>query len=166
MLVLVWASRFQLARVSAALAVAAVLAGWAAAQRPDVLPGLTLHQAAAGRATLIAVIVAVLAGGVILAPSLGLLLRLMLTGGFDPGSQPGRHPRPGTSAPARSGVSRGSFARLAVACLLAGFVLLTVIDGALAHLFGVLALLAAAVLTFGAVAPAELPDSDTPPVGS
>jgi cytochrome bd ubiquinol oxidase subunit II len=166
-LVLVWASRFQLARVSAALAVAAILAGWAAAQRPTVLPGLTLHQAAAGRATLIAVIVAVLAGGIILAPSLGLLLRLMLTGGFDPGSRPARQSPGGpTSASARSGVSRGSFARLAVACLLAGFVLLTVVEAGVAHVFGVLALLAAAVLAFGAVSPADLPDSDTRPVGS
>jgi cytochrome d ubiquinol oxidase subunit II len=130
--VLVWASRFQLARVSAALAVAAILAGWAAAQRPTVLPGLTLHQAAAGRATLIAVIVAVLAGGVILAPSLGLLVRLMLTGGFDPGSRPARQSAGGPTS-ARSDAHTGTSARLAVACLLAGFVLLTVVEAGVAH---------------------------------
>jgi cytochrome d ubiquinol oxidase subunit II len=124
-----------------------------------------LHQAAAGRAALIAVIVAVLAGGVILAPSLGLLLRLMLTGGFDPGSRPARQ-SPGSATSAPSDAHTGASARLAVACLFAGFVLLTVVEAGIAHVFGVLALLAAAVLAFGAVAPADLSDSDTRPVGS
>jgi hypothetical protein len=40
--------RFGPARVTAALAVAAIVAGWALAQRPDILPGLTVEQAAAG----------------------------------------------------------------------------------------------------------------------
>ena len=156
-LALVWGSRFQLARLSAALAVAAILAGWAAAQRPTVLPGLTLHEAAAGRATMIAVIVAVVAGGLILAPSLGLLFRLVLSGGFDPDTQHARRPPPpGSPDPPRSA---GSSARLAAVCLLAGFVLLTVVDGGIAHMFGVLALLAAAALAFAAVAPGDLLES-------
>jgi cytochrome bd ubiquinol oxidase subunit II len=156
-LVLVVRSRYLFARASAALAVAAILAGWAAAQRPTVLPGLTLHEAAAGRATLVAVIVAVLAGGLILAPSLGLLFRLMLTGRLDPHHVPkavGVRP-PGSR---RSGARAGATARLALACVVAGVLLLTVLDAGAAHVFGVLALLAAAVLAFAAVTPDELAD--------
>jgi cytochrome d ubiquinol oxidase subunit II len=155
-LVLVWLSRFQLARATAAIAVAAVLAGWAAAQRPTVLPGLTLHEAAAPRATLIAVIVAVVAGGVILTPSLGLLFRLVLTGGLDP-----QHaPKPGAASPRQvgSGTRARRAAGPALACLLAGVVLLTGLDAGLAHVFGVLALLAAGILGFAAVTPGELID--------
>ncbi|MCW3041815.1 MAG: Cytochrome bd-type quinol oxidase subunit 2-like protein, partial [Solirubrobacterales bacterium] len=68
------------ARYTAALAVAAVIAGWALAQQPELLPGLSVHEAAAPRSTQIAVIVAVLAGGAVLFPSLALLLRLTLAG--------------------------------------------------------------------------------------
>jgi cyanate permease len=50
---LAWLRRYGVARASAAVAVAAVLFGWAAAQRPFVLPGLTLARAAAGDATMI-----------------------------------------------------------------------------------------------------------------
>src|SRR5438132_7423583 len=50
-----WRRRFDWARYTAALSVAALVAGWAVAQRPYVLPGrLTLHQAAASHATLVA----------------------------------------------------------------------------------------------------------------
>ena len=157
---LVWWSKFQPARVSAAVAVAAIIGGWAAAQRPTVLPGLTLHQAAAPRSTLIAVIVAVLAGGIILAPSLALLFRLMLIGGFDRPSQPAASPPRRTAG---YGTPAIGFARLALVCLLAGFVLLTVLDQGVAHLFGVLALIAAGVLAFFAVGPTDLPDSPVSP---
>jgi cytochrome d ubiquinol oxidase subunit II len=159
-LALVWSSRFQLARISAALAVTAIIAGWAAAQRPTVLPGLTLHDAAAPRATLIAVIVAVVAGGLILAPSLGLLFRLVLTGGFDASARPAAQPAGRT--PRYDGTGIGS-ARLALACLVAGFLLLTVLDNGVAHGFGVVALLAAATLTFRAVGPADLEEAIAPP---
>src|SRR5260370_10497596 len=82
-LVLVWRSSFGLARASAALAVAAVIAGWAAAQEPQFLPGLTVREAAAGRATLIATIVGVVVGAAVLVPSLGLLYTLVLRGRLD-----------------------------------------------------------------------------------
>jgi hypothetical protein len=59
------------------------VAGWAAAQRPDFLPGLTVTQAAASRATLIAVLVVVGIGAVVLIPSLSLLFGLVLRGRFD-----------------------------------------------------------------------------------
>jgi cytochrome d ubiquinol oxidase subunit II len=80
---LVRRSRFEAARFSAAAAVAAVVVGWALAQRPDLLPGLTIQEAAAGRDTLIATIVGVAGGAVILAPSLALLYGLVLRGRFD-----------------------------------------------------------------------------------
>jgi cytochrome d ubiquinol oxidase subunit II len=82
-LVLVWAGRFEPARYAGALSVAAVVAGWALAQRPDFLPGLTVTQAAAGRTTLITVLVVVGIGAVVLIPSLALLFGLFLHGRFD-----------------------------------------------------------------------------------
>ena len=51
-LALVFARRFELARYTAALAVAAIVAGWALAQRPLLL-GLTVDQAAAPHDTLV-----------------------------------------------------------------------------------------------------------------
>jgi len=84
-LVLVWRSQFGPARVSAALAVAAIMAGWAFAQEPRFLPGLTITQAAAGRSTLIAVVISVAAGATVLVPSLILLFSLFLGGRLDTG---------------------------------------------------------------------------------
>ncbi|HEX9352868.1 MAG TPA: cytochrome d ubiquinol oxidase subunit II, partial [Streptosporangiaceae bacterium] len=82
-MVLVFLGRFGPARVSAALAVAAVIAGWAAAQSPLLLPGLTVAEAAAGRSTLIATIVGVAVGAVVLVPSLAVLYSLVLRGRLD-----------------------------------------------------------------------------------
>jgi cytochrome d ubiquinol oxidase subunit II len=82
-LLLVWAGRFEPARYLGALAVAALVAGWAAAQRPYFLPGLTVSQAAAGRTTLITVLVVVGIGALVLVPSLALLFGLVLRGRFD-----------------------------------------------------------------------------------
>ena len=80
---LVWRGTFGLARASAALAVAAIMAGWAIAQRPRFLPGLTINQAAAGPSILISVIIAVAIGAVVLVPSLLLLFGLFLRGRLD-----------------------------------------------------------------------------------
>src|SRR5439155_506121 len=66
---LVWWKRYEASRYTAALAVAAIIAGWALAQSPVFLEGLTVREAAAGRDTLVAVTVAVLAGAAILFPS-------------------------------------------------------------------------------------------------
>jgi cytochrome d ubiquinol oxidase subunit II len=153
---LVWRNSFQLARASAALAVAALLAGWAAAQRPTVLPGLTLQQAAASNQTLTALVVAVVVGGLILAPSLGLLFRLVLMGGLDPTHNPPQAVP--SSIDATPKPHRARTARLAAVCLVVGVVLLTIAERQTAHAVGVLALLAAGVLTFIAVAPADLAD--------
>ncbi|MDQ3987745.1 MAG: cytochrome d ubiquinol oxidase subunit II [Actinomycetota bacterium] len=66
--------RYALARVTAALAVIAVLCGWAAAQYPYVLPPLlTIQEAAAGHATLLAMLIALLVGGLIVIPALAYL---------------------------------------------------------------------------------------------
>jgi cytochrome d ubiquinol oxidase subunit II len=154
-LVLVALRRFNLARGAAALAAAAIVAGWALAQRPFFLPGLTVTQAASPRDTLIAVVVAVLAGAVILFPSLALLFRLVLRGGFDPGEQPPAPPR--RAAPtARTRV----MARTASACLLAGIGLLTIADAGWAHAVGVIALFGFVGLGFLAIAPADLATED------
>jgi cytochrome d ubiquinol oxidase subunit II len=88
-LLLVWRNRFGPARASAALAVGAIVAGWALAQKPRFLPGLTIDQAAAGRSTLLAVIIAVVGGAIVLVPSLVLLFRLFLRGHLDPAATPG-----------------------------------------------------------------------------
>jgi cytochrome d ubiquinol oxidase subunit II len=83
-LALVWTRRLLLARATAAGAVACVIAGWGAAQSPYLLPGeLTLEQAAAGDATLTALVISVGVGLVLLVPSLVLLYRLVLRGRLD-----------------------------------------------------------------------------------
>jgi len=103
-MVLVWVGWFGLARASAALAVAAVIAGWAAAQSPRLLPGLTVAAAAAPRATLIATIVGVAVGALVLLPSLALLYTLVLRGRLDTGDTAG-------DAEAAAGSAQGSGAQ-------------------------------------------------------
>jgi len=83
-LALVHGRRYEPARVAAAAAVVAVVAGWGIAQQPEILPGLTIEQAAADDATITAVLIGFGAGMLILLPSLGYLFRLVLTGRFDP----------------------------------------------------------------------------------
>ena len=109
-LILVWRDRFGLARASAALAVAAVIAGWAAAQEPRLLPGLTVSQAAAGRATLIATIIGVAVGAFVLVPSLTLLYTLVLRGRLE-GGPGGEAPTATWGRPWRAGDGRGSCGR-------------------------------------------------------
>lgn len=78
---LIWTRRYEAARYTSAAAVAAVVAGWAFAQAPALLPGaLTIDQAAAGRPTLIAVMVTAGVAAVVLVPALALLFRLTLRG--------------------------------------------------------------------------------------
>jgi cytochrome bd ubiquinol oxidase subunit II len=162
-LALCWRSSFALARVPAALAVAAVVAGWAAAQSPRFLPGLTVSQAAAGRSTLIALIIAVACGAIILIPSLVLLFTLFLRGRLDtPESHAAEesHPtgedepvalvaaaRPG-QFPARA---RG-WGTAALVGLAAGAGLLVFADAAWAHALGVACLVVCAVAAFALTA--------------
>jgi cytochrome bd ubiquinol oxidase subunit II len=86
---LVWARRFGLSRVTAAAAVAAIIAGWALAQRPYILPpDLTVDEAAAPHATLVVIVVAALIAAVLLLPSLSLLYGLLLGGRFEREAEP------------------------------------------------------------------------------
>jgi cytochrome d ubiquinol oxidase subunit II len=63
--------RFVAVRITAALAVVAIIWGWAAGQYPYMLePGLTIEQAAAGRATLTAMLVSLGIGALLLVPSM------------------------------------------------------------------------------------------------
>ena len=88
-LALVAVRRFEAARVTAAAAVVAVVAGWAFAQSPYLLPGeLTLEQAAAGDSTLVAFLISMAAGAVVLVPSLIYLYRLVLRGTLDQNYEP------------------------------------------------------------------------------
>jgi cytochrome bd ubiquinol oxidase subunit II len=83
-LALVWLGRFGPARFTSAAAVGAILVGLAVAQSPDLLPGvLTLKEAAAPDATLVAVMVCVGVAVLVLGPSLAYLYRLTLRGTLD-----------------------------------------------------------------------------------
>jgi cytochrome d ubiquinol oxidase subunit II len=76
-LALLWRRRYLAVRVTAACAVVAVIWGWAAGQYPYMLePGLTIQAAAAGRATLQAMLAALGVGAVLLVPSLAWLFIL------------------------------------------------------------------------------------------
>jgi cytochrome d ubiquinol oxidase subunit II len=78
---LVWTHRFEIARYTSGVAVGTLLAGWALAQRPDFLPGeLTLDEAAAGDATLIATLIALVLALLVIVPAMALLFRLTLEG--------------------------------------------------------------------------------------
>ncbi len=93
---LVWSERYEIARFSAAAAVACVTIGWAFAQSPYLLPDqLTLEQAAAGDATLTATLIAHRSGNAGADPSLYLLYSLTLKGQARPGV---RAPGPALSA--------------------------------------------------------------------
>jgi cytochrome d ubiquinol oxidase subunit II len=135
-LALVWWKRYEVSRYTAALAVAAIIAGWALAQSPLFLEGLTVREAAAGRNTLV------------------LLFRLVLGGDLGRGESAAGKP-----AQARSllvALAPGLLPRLAIACLVAGIGLLTIADAAWAHTVGVLCLFAFIVTAFPAALPPDL----------
>jgi len=164
-LALVFARLYELARYSASLTVAAVIAGWALAQRPVLLKGLTVQQAAAPHDTLVLVIVAVLGGGLILFPSLALLFRLVLGGRLDYGSEgdDAEDGAPRLAASDGAGLtqllavsSSGLLTRIAGACLVVGFGTLTIAEAGWAHAIGVLALLGFICVGFLAVVPAQM----------
>jgi cytochrome bd ubiquinol oxidase subunit II len=153
---LVWTERFETARYTAALAVAAIIAGWALAQRPTLLPGLTIKQAAAPHDTLVAIIIAVIVGGAILFPSLGLLFKLTLSGRLDDDERP--MPRVSPARGALPPATRpGLLARLAAACLFSGIGFLTFAEAGWMHLIGVVALLGFITSGFLAATAAETP---------
>src|SRR6185437_7322398 len=171
-LALCGASRFGLARLTAALAVAAVVVCWAAAQAPRFLPGMTVTQAAAGDSTLVALVVAVGCGLVVLVPSLALLYTLFLRGGLDTpeaheaGQAPVAPPGPGEASeagapseaseppgavvtgPARAAAAVRPWGAAAAVGLVAGTGLLVFTDAPWMHVLGVAGLLLCAVAVF------------------
>jgi cytochrome bd ubiquinol oxidase subunit II len=153
-LALVWRKRYEPSRYTAALAVAAIIAGWALAQSPLFLEGLTVREAAAGRDTLIAVTVAVLAGAAILFPSLALLFRLVLGGDLGRGESAAERPPQARSL--LTALAPGLLPRLAIACLVAGIGFLTIATAAWAPSLGVFCLFAFIVTAFPAALPPDL----------
>lgn len=76
-IVLLAVRRYVAARIASALAVVTILVGWAVAQYPYVLvPTLTIDAAARGRATLVALLVALVVGALVLVPALLFLYTL------------------------------------------------------------------------------------------
>jgi cytochrome d ubiquinol oxidase subunit II len=158
-LVLVVLRRFEAARYSAAAAVAAIVVGWALAQSPELLPGLTVRQAAAPHDALVAVVVAVLAGAVILFPSLALLFRLTLAGRLD-------HASPDPSSTIRAAAELPPprvplRLRIAGALAIAGVGLMNLADADTLHVAGAACLLAFVVVVFRAALPAEVGGSQS-----
>ena len=171
-LLLVARRRYEPARYSAAIAVAAIIAGWALAQTPQLLPGLTVAQAAASRPVLIALLAAIAAGAVLLFPSLALLFGLVLRGRFEDGG----HSTPGAPPPLPPAPAPGShplpahvavLARAAVAGLVVGIAMLTLAEPGWAHAIGVAGLVVFMLAGFFALAPAQAraiaQGEDTPP---
>ena len=157
-LALVWQRRYEPARYLAAVAVAATIAGWALAQNPVFLKGLTIREASAGHDTLVAVVVAVLVGGLLLFPSLALLFRLTL-GGELRDSGPGLVETPVESR-RRGLVSVRLDARLSVAFLVAGIGFLTVANAGWAHAIGVACFFGFILSGFRAALPPGIVDAD------
>jgi cytochrome d ubiquinol oxidase subunit II len=153
-LVLVWRHSYEPARYSAATAVAAIIAGWALAQKPIFLPGLTIEQAAAPDDTLITIVIAVIGGAAILFPSLALLFRLVLGGRLD--YDPEAVSSSGQGRAVLSASAPDVLARAAGACFVAGVGLLTLADAGWTHGLGIASLFGFIILGFLAVAPSEL----------
>ena len=146
-LALVARGRLEPARYVAAIAVAAIVAGWAFAQEPDILPGLSVEQAAAGDETLVALLVSAAVGALVLVPSLALLFGLLLRGRFDAVPQElGSLEQAGRTPEQRGGVThadRRGLAPLTVVLTLAGVILTVVTEGGAGRTIGVICLLAA-----------------------
>jgi cytochrome d ubiquinol oxidase subunit II len=120
--------------------------GWAVAQQPRFLPGLTVSQAAAGRSTLTAVVTTVVLGAIVLVPSLMLLFGLVLRGRLDAGAAPG------TSAvavqSATGGHRRGLAGVFALGSLVVGAGLLVFADAGWVHAVAIACLCAYAASAF------------------
>jgi cytochrome d ubiquinol oxidase subunit II len=147
-MVLVVQRRYSLARLTAAVAVAAVIAGWGLAQEPYLLPGLTIEQAAAGRSSIIALLVALGLGSLALAPSLGFLFSLVLRGRFDVGAE---HPAEAATAASQP---RSTANRLIVAALglfVVAALIMLAFDSTVARVIGVAGLLGAVATGFAAL---------------
>ncbi|MGI8806069.1 MAG: cytochrome d ubiquinol oxidase subunit II [Thermoleophilaceae bacterium] len=157
-LALVARGRYGPARFSAALAVATIVAGWGLAQAPELLPGLTIEEAAAGEATLVALLIGVAAGLVILIPSLALLFGLVLRGRFDAAADVATVPAERAAAPGGPGRRRGA----AVIGLIALGVPLTLLADGVLFALGVVLMLAFVAAAFAVlVSPETLSERDS-----
>ena len=135
---LVRRSRFEAARYGASAAVAFVILGWALAQRPELLPGLTVGEAAAGRTVLLATVVGVAIGALVLIPSLVLLFGLVLRGRFDEAAgETG-----GLASNSQRRPTRMSLLTLAVGAGAVGLLLTLTFDGGALLVLGIVGLLA------------------------
>lgn len=142
-IVLLVARRFSAARVAAALATAAVVAGWGLAQSPDILPGLTIDEAAAPDNVIIALLFAIGIGLLVLVPSIALLYGLVLDGRFDTATGEGG-PRAGSPITPIDRPERRAV--IGVFALLGGGALLSLsMDGGFFLYLGVLMLFAGVV---------------------
>jgi cytochrome d ubiquinol oxidase subunit II len=155
---LVWRRRYEPARYTAAVAVAATIAGWAVAQNPVFLDGLTIRQAAAGHDTLVAVVLVSLVGALLLFPSLALLFRLTLGGELRDSEQSSVEAPVGSRR--RAFASGRSDARLSVAFLVAGIGFLTVANTAWAHAIGVACFFGFILSGYQAALPADVVEAE------
>ena len=152
-LALVWRRRFDTARFGAAVAVASIIAGWALARWPTILPGLTIDNAASGHDTLVWIVVAVR-----WAPRSPSPRWAFCSASRSPAASKAM------SAPAFGGIARRATfgprwaTRAAVSCFIAGIGLLTFADAAWAHAIGVVCL-------FGFIVAAFLGDRPPSPRG-
>ena len=147
-LALVIRRRYALARMTAAGAVVAVIAGWGIAQQPQLLPGLTIEQAASGHSSLVALLVALGIGALLLVPSLGFLFSLVLGGRFDVGAEQPVAPAV-TPGGDRSGTERLLYAALGLFAI--GALLMLAFDATWSRALGVAGLLVAIALGFVAL---------------
>src|SRR5262249_26823447 len=113
---------------------------------------LTVRQAAAGHDTQVAVVVAVIAGGVILFPSLALLFRLTLARRL--GEAEHAEKRAGRPGPVPR--ASGPTGRVAAGALVAGIGFLTVANAAAAHAIGIVFFLLFVAFGFRAALPRDL----------
>ena len=153
-LLLVYRRRYSPARYGASVSVAAIIAGWSLSRWPTILPNLSVRQAAAGHDALVCVVVAVLAGGVILCPALAVLFRLTVAGRFREGEAAPPEKEPVARAPANVRL----LTRVSVACLVVGVGLLNIADASWAHAVGVACLIGFVALAFGAITVSTLDD--------
>jgi cytochrome bd ubiquinol oxidase subunit II len=148
--------RLEPARWSAAVAVGTIVAGWAAAQQPQFLPGLTVEQAAAGDATIVSLLVSIAIGSLILIPSLVLLFGLVLRGRFD---EPAEEHPVATGSPAPEAWRPAGIA--AAVCAAIGVPLTFLSDAGPTLALGVVLLLAAVAAAIVFVVPQlTLDDTD------
>ena len=155
---LVVRERFEPARYTAALAVAAIVAGLGAGPvAASSCPASRSSRPPRSHDVLVTIIVAVVGGAIILFPSLVLLFRLTLGGQLGHGSRGARRgagSRARARARRRARPARPYRRRVPVA----GFGLLTVAEAGWAHAVGVVALFAFIVVGFAGAVPALLED--------